>query len=91
MTLRTIRRAQPLEERRVRLVWGDGTDVVVDLAPILAKGGVFGFLGDTAAFNGVTVGARGRTLLWHDPDGDEIDLCADSLWRLVEEGATEAA
>jgi hypothetical protein len=57
----------------------------------LAKGGVFAFLADPAAFNAVAVGERGRTLVWRDPEGDEIDLCADALWRLAHEGAIEAA
>lgn len=91
MELRTIRAAEPLPERRVRLVWGDDTESVVDLGPVLAKGGVFAFLTDPAAFDAVEVGGRGRTLVWRDPDGDEIDLCADALWRMAHRGAAEAA
>ena len=91
MILRTIQSAEPLPAGRLRLVWGDGTESVVDLTPVLAKGGVFAFLTDPAAFNAVTLGERGRTLLWRDPEGDEIDLCADALWRLAHEGAIEAA
>jgi Protein of unknown function (DUF2442) len=64
---------------------------VVDLTLVLASGGAFAFLRDPAAFNTVTVGARGRTLVWQDPEGDEVDLCADALWGLAHEGATEAA
>ncbi len=91
MILRTIQSAEPLSLGRIRLVWGDGSELVVDLAPLLAKGDVFAFLADPAAFNAVTVGERGRTLIWRDPEGDEIDLCADALWRLAHEGAIEAA
>ncbi len=91
MKLRTIRAAEPLPERRVKLVWGDGAKSVVDLGPVLAKGGVFAFMTDPAAFGAVGVGERGRTLVWRDPDGDEIDLCADALWRLAHGGAAEAA
>ena len=91
MMLRTIRIAEPLPESRIRLVWGDGSESVSDLAPVLAKGGVFAFLREPAAFNTVAVGARGRTLVWRDPEGDEIDLCADALWRLAHEGEIEAA
>ena len=89
--LRTIQSAQALPESRIRLVWGDGAESVVDLAPVLAKGGVFAFLREPAAFNAVAVGARGRTLVWRDEEGDEIDLCADALWRLAHEGEIEAA
>ena len=91
MMLRTIQSAQPLPESRIKLVWGDGAESVVDLAPVLAKGGVFAFLREPAAFDAVAVGARGRTLVWRDAEGDEIDLCADALWRLAHQGEIEAA
>jgi len=60
-------------------------------APVLVKGGVLALLADPAAFNAAAVGARGRTLVWRDPEGDEINLCADALWRLAHHGAIEAA
>jgi hypothetical protein len=91
MRLRTVQSAKPLPHNRIKLGWGDGSESVVDLGPVLAKGGVFAFLRDPAAFNGVAVGPRGRTLVWRDPAGDEIDLCADALWRLAHEGTIEAA
>jgi hypothetical protein len=91
MKLRTIQTVAPLPRSRIRLVWSDGAESVVDLAPVLAKGGVFAFLTDPSAFNDVVVGPRGRTILWHDAEGDEIDLCADALWRLAHQGAEEAA
>ena len=91
MRLRTIRRVTPLPPTRLRLVWGDGSDSELDLAPILAKGGVFAYLRDPAAFVTVGLGPGGRTLLWHDPAGDEIDFCADALWRLAQEWDVEAA
>jgi hypothetical protein len=91
MKLRTIQSAKPLPASRVELVWDDGTESVVNLAPVLSQGGVFAFLADPAAFNAVAVGPRGRTLAWRDPEGDELDLCADALWRLAHHGATEAA
>jgi hypothetical protein len=89
--MRAIRNAEPLPASRIRLTWDDGTELLIDLSPVLAKGGVFAFLRDPAAFNAVKVGPRGRTLVWQDPEGDEIDLCADALWQLANEGATEAA
>ena len=91
MMVRTIKSAEPLPEGRIRLGWSDGAETVVDLAPVLAKGGVFAFLRDPAAFNAVALGARGRTLVWRDREGDEIDLCADALWRLAHQGEVEAA
>jgi hypothetical protein len=91
MKLQIIQTAQPLPQKRIKLVWGDGSESVVDLTPLLAKGGVFTFLRDSAAFNAVAVSARGRTLVWQDPQGDEVDLCAEALWRLAHQGTTEAA
>jgi hypothetical protein len=91
MKLRAIQRAEPLPKSRVRLIWSDGAASEVDLGPVLARGGVFAFLSDPAAFNAVAVGARGRTLVWRDPEGDEIDLCADALWQLAHKGELEAA
>jgi hypothetical protein len=91
MKLQTIRTAQPLPQNRIKLVWGDGSESVIDLTPVLARGGVFAFLTNPVAFDAVAVGTRGRTLVWRDSEGDEIDLCADALWRLAHEGAIEAA
>lgn len=91
MTLRTIQVAEPSPESRIRLVWDDGAESVVDLRPLLATGGVFAFLTDPVAFSAVAIGERGRMLVWRDPDGDEIDLCADALWRLSNSGDVEAA
>ena len=56
MKLRTIQSAKPLPASRVKLVWDGGTESVVDLGPVLAKGGVFAFLTDPAAFNAAAVG-----------------------------------
>jgi hypothetical protein len=91
MRLRTIQSAKPLAHKRIKLAWGDGAESVVDLGPVLAKGDVFAFLHDPAAFNAVSVGPRGRTLVWRDPEGDEVDLCADALWHLAHEGTSDAA
>jgi Protein of unknown function (DUF2442) len=91
MMLKTIQSVEPLPGSRVRLRWGAGGESVVDLSPLLAKRGVFTFLADPTAFGAVAVGPRGRTLVWRDPEGDEIDLCADALWRLAHHGTIEAA
>lgn len=91
MTLRTITSATPLLDQRIGLIWADGSESVVDLGPVLAKGGVFAFLADPDAFQAVAVGDRGRSLVWIDPEGDEVDLCADALWRLARQGEVEAA
>ena len=86
MRLPTIESAVPLPDHRIRLVWGDSSESVIDLDPVLAQGGVFASLADPVALEAVAVGERGRTLVWIDPEGDEIDLCADALWRLAHQG-----
>ncbi|MFM2044465.1 MAG: hypothetical protein RLY86_3041 [Pseudomonadota bacterium] len=62
--------------RIVRIGWAGGATTLLDLAPIIADGGVFTALGDTAVFTAVQVGPRGRSLIW---PGD-IDLDADAIW-----------
>jgi hypothetical protein len=91
MRLRTIQSAKPLPHKRIKLAWDDGSEAVVDLGPVLAEGDVFAFLHDPAAFNAVAIGPRGRTLVWRDPEGAEVDLCADALWHLAHEGTSDAA
>jgi hypothetical protein len=49
----------------------------------VAKGGAFNVLADQTRFEAVQIGERGRTLIWHDDAGDEIDLCADALWQMA--------
>jgi hypothetical protein len=60
--MRFFRTAEPPPASRVRLVWGDGSESVVELGPALVKGRVR-VLDRPAAFNAVAVGAHGRTLV----------------------------
>ena len=60
----------------VILTWAGGTRTMFDMAPVIARGGVFAALADPALFAAVTVGSRGRSLVWPG----ELDLDADALW-----------
>ena len=62
--------------RHLRLSWADGSATSFDMAPVVAQGGVFTGLRDPLALAEVTVGPRGRSLVWPG----EIDLDADALW-----------
>jgi len=62
--------------RTVRVGWAGGPVTVLDMGPIIAEGGVFTALEDPALFDAVTVGPRGRSLVW---PGD-LDLDADAIW-----------
>jgi hypothetical protein len=81
MTLHTIVDAEARRDFTVALAFRDGRKGVVDFAPVIARGGVFAALADPARFAAVTIGARGRSLIWTDEAGDDIDFCADALWR----------
>jgi hypothetical protein len=91
-----ISQVEPLPDFVLRLTFDDGWAGTVDFAPVIAKGGIFAFMDDPAAFATVQIGERGRSLVWIDPEGDEVDFCADALrmqaeTRAVEEMAARAA
>lgn len=70
-------RIEGVETRRglvVVLRWAGGMETVRDMAPTVAGGGVFAPLADEAAFALVSVGPRGRSLVW--PGAADID----ALW-----------
>jgi hypothetical protein len=81
--MQSIIAVEPLPQIRLRITWADQSESTVDLRPLLAMGGVFEALADQPRFAAVRIGERGRTLIWHDREGDEIDLCADACgkWR----------
>ena len=81
--MQSITAVEPLPQTRLRITWADRSESVIDLRPLLTKGGVFEMWSDKARFEAVQIGERGRTLIWHDDEGDEIDLCADSLWQMA--------
>jgi Protein of unknown function (DUF2442) len=89
--MQSISAVEPLPQTRVRITWADGSESVIDLRPLLTKGGVFDVLADRARFEAVQIGERGRTLIWRDDEGDEIDLCADALWQMAHGGKVSAA
>jgi hypothetical protein len=61
----TITTVEPLEERWVRLTFADGAVHEVDLAPVLASGGVFASIrDDRAVFEAVSVDRESHTICW---------------------------
>lgn len=67
----TVTRVQPLEERWLRLTFGDGAVHDVDLASLLATGGVFARIrDDRAVFETVTADPDTDTVAWPG----EVDL-----------------
>ena len=69
-----IVKAEALEGYRLRLVYADGTEGVVDVSDLVGKG-VFALWEDYEAFKKVEIGSSGE-LVW----GDSVDLCPDALY-----------
>src|SRR4051812_49339581 len=74
-------------KHQLRIVWGTQRISVIDMTEVLEIGGVFESLRrDLKAFANVRVGARGRSIEWQDPldpNGEPIDVDADTLWGMA--------
>jgi hypothetical protein len=79
--------AEPVIHGVLKVVFLDGYEGVIDIRPLIAKGGVFAWLRDPENFGAVEVEEYGHRLLWLDDTGYEIDLGADSLRRDCERQA----
>lgn len=64
---------------RLRLRFADGVAGVADLAPLVAMGGVFAAL----AIAPDTLAPGGRAVVWRDQDGEEADMDANTLRRMI--------
>jgi hypothetical protein len=82
-----IKTAEPIIHGVLKLIFQDGYEGVVDLRPLLSKGGVFTFLQDPVHFARVKVDEFGHSVGWVDDDGYEVDLSADGLRRDCERQA----
>jgi len=72
---------EPVIHGVLKITWDDGSAVVVDLRPVIAKGAIFESVRDPANFNKVALEEYGHSIYWVDDEGDTIDLGADSLRR----------
>jgi hypothetical protein len=84
-TLPNIRAVRADKNRGVVLTWKGGAESVVDLSQHLAQYAVFAPLrGDDDLFRSVCVGDWGWCVHW----SDDMEISADTLWRLaLEQGA----
>ena len=71
----------------LQIAFGDGYEGIVDLRPLIEKGGVFVWLQKTKNFQGLKVDEFGHSISWTDAKGYEIGLSADSLRRDCERQA----
>ena len=60
---------------KLRLIYSNGSEIIVDFQPIIRQGGVFTPLSDPNFFSQVKLGEGGRYIEW---DGG-IDFCELSL------------
>ncbi|HKC65698.1 MAG TPA: DUF2442 domain-containing protein [Pyrinomonadaceae bacterium] len=70
--------ARVLDNYRLYLKFSDAAEGEVDLSD-LAGQGVFAAWNNSTSFEQMQIGSAGRSLDW----GDQIDLCADSLYMSV--------
>jgi hypothetical protein len=82
-----IESAQPILHGVLKVVFLDGYEGVLDLRPVIAKGGVFKWLQKSKNFDTVRVDEFGHGVGWTDATGYEIELSADSLRRDCERQA----
>ena len=68
----------------LKIVWDDDYAGVVDLRPVLMRGGNLAFLQKPEAFAKVKVGEYGRTIAWLDPGGETVDFGSLSLRQRAE-------
>lgn len=71
----------------LKVSWKDGYTAVVDLRPVITRGGVLSALQDPDTFREVAVGEYGHAVLWMTDEGEEIDLGSDSLRQRAERQA----
>ena len=71
----------------VKLVFDDEYEGVVDLTPVIARGGIFAYLQSPENFKKMQLEEHGHHISWVDDDGNEIDFGADSLRRDCERQA----
>ena len=57
------------------VTYSDNVTITADFKPLLEKGGVMTRLRVPAIFASVSIGPRGRSVVWDE----DIDFCADGL------------
>lgn len=77
--MRVIERVIPETDKTLTIHYRGGHVVHYDMNPVIAEGGVWRGLQNSAIFAKVSVGGAGRFISW---PGD-LDLCADAIWEEV--------
>ncbi|MDJ0518273.1 MAG: DUF2442 domain-containing protein [Trichodesmium sp. MO_231.B1] len=61
---------------KLRLIYSNGSEIIVYFQPIISQSGVFAPLSNPEFFSQVKLGEDGRYIEWNGG----IDCCADALW-----------
>jgi hypothetical protein len=69
----------------LRVRWDEGTESLIDVSGMIQSFRVFAPLRAPELFRQVRLGEHGTDVVWTD----EIDMAADTLWRLAQEQAGE--
>lgn len=89
MRMHRIEAAQMLPELNLFLTFDDGFSGVANLAETARKGGALMAIRSNP--DGFAIASGGRSIVWLDAAGDEVDLCADALRIMAEAAAAKAA
>ena len=68
----------------LKIEWNDQFEGVVDLRPVIARGGMFDHLKAPAQFRVFEIGEHGHALIWRNSAGQEIDFGSGSLRKCAE-------
>ena len=85
MKLPTIQSVRALPSHRVEVVWSTGRIDRIDLRIALKAHRSLAPALTRARFAAVRRGEGGHSLSWGGPEGREIEIGADALWRMARE------
>ncbi len=90
MKLPTIKSARALKQYQVEVFWSTGRIDQVDVGDALKPHATLAPARRQARFGAVKPGEWGHCLSWGGPEGREIEIGADAVWRLAREQETQA-
>ena len=88
MRMHQIESARMLPGLNLSLTFADGFSGIANLSETAQKGGVLAVIHSNP---GDLRSPGGRSIIWLDKDGDEVDLCADALRIMAGTATTRAA
>ena len=90
MKLPTIKSAQALTAHQVEVTWSTGRNDKIDVKAALKAHASLAPALKKARFASVAPGEWGHSLSWGGPEGEEIEIGADAVWRMAREQAASA-